>query len=522
MKYYLSLSLLTFYCISAFQTAQCQLSPHQINFVRKGAKRLIFEPDQSISLARLNPSEIIGLSVMHPIKQHSTVSSNVKIEKDELIVESNGATKTSIWFAGMNPFATYNIDISGTKGAGSVGFEFNNSTRSIQFIVSAEFRNEKISGARLQIIKDSKLMTDESIATNLEAAINSKGRLILQMLGSGFVLYYKNEGLPISIAQSDFNKYLDLREKKHIHSLQASVYVELNNAKIQIQKAEAALTTGIGLADIRAITYENGDPFLDQDRLWYTMSIRGRALPHHTQGVFSMNPSVFDVKLEGVIVFDRNDGLLRNEIASHIYYDRNEKLWRGLTTGFSAFANPDKEKKQLLAIESTKDPRFGFSVMKAEPFGMIGDIEDTHILFDEEAGKWRMLTCENQSSGYKAIVLESDYWNKGYTKIAGPVAHNSTGTSIQKIGDRLFCFSGSSEREIFIYSYPNLEEVGTLKMDLPPWDDTSRTRVWPNVVQLPEGYPFRYVALMMDRFNYPGLKGPHWTYGALYLYHGSE
>ena len=59
-------------------------------------------------------------------------------------------------------------------------------------------------------------------------------------------------------------------------------------------------------------------------------------------------------------------------------------------------------------------------------------------------------------------------------------------------------------------------------MDLPPWDNNSGTRVWPNVVQLPDGYPFKYIALMMDRYNYPGLKGPNWSYGALYLYHGYE
>ena len=36
-----------------------------------------------------------------------------------------------------------------------------------------------------------------------------------------------------------------------------------------------------------------------------------------------MNPSVFDLRLDGVVVFDRDDGLLRNEIGSHIFYDRN-------------------------------------------------------------------------------------------------------------------------------------------------------------------------------------------------------
>ena len=83
-----------------------------------------------------------------------------------------------------------------------------------------------------------------------------------------------------------------------------------------------------------------------------------------------------------------------------------------------------------------------------------------------------------------------------------------------------YCFSGSKEREIFIYSYPDLKEAGTHKMDLPPWYETSGTRVWPNVVQLPDVYPYKYVSLMMDRFNYPGMQGPNWTYGALYLYYG--
>ena len=70
--------------------------------------------------------------------------------------------------------------------------------------------------------------------------------------------------------------------------------------------------------------------------------------------------------------------------------------------------------------------------MKATPFGMIGDIEDPHVLYDTSVKKWRMLTCEN-INGYKAIVLESDHWNKDYKKIAGPVIQNSTGTSIQKL-----------------------------------------------------------------------------------------
>ena len=521
MKNIRILLLITFLITTLIHVVQSQTSPDEIKFVRQGVQRMIFDENQSIPLAGIEPENIIGLSSMHSISRYTDDHSNVFVREDKLFIQSTKESETAIWFGGFNPFATYSIDLSSCFGEGEIGFEFSDAKKKEQFLVKIQFKDSMLIDVKLRVVRDAEIIVDKSIAVNLDEEKNMEGKIILQMLGSGFTLYLQDQGLPKVIGQSDFNSYIDLREKRYLHIFQSLLFVQIKGGQVQIKKAEMALTTGIGLADIRAITYENGDPLLDRGRLWYTMSIRGRALPHHIQGVFSMNPTVFDVKLEGIIVFDREDDLLRNEIASHLFYDRKNEVWRGLTTGFSAYANPEKEKKQLLAIESRKDPRFGFSTMSAVPFGMVGDIEDPHILFDAAANKWRMLTCENQD-GYKAIVLESDDWNKGYKKIAGPVAHNSTGTSIQKVGDKLFCFSGSSDRKIYIYSYPDLNEAGSLKMDLPPWNETSGTRVWPNVVQLPDGYPFKYVALMMDRFNYPGLKGKNWTYGALYLYHGHE
>ncbi len=500
--------------------AQTSVSPEQLKFVRQGVKRMIFDEDQSIPLASLVPGKIIGLTAMHPISQYSDTHSEISVSKNKLLIQSEGESQTGIWFGGFNPFATYTIDLASSVGQGEFGFEFSDAERKDQFFVTLGFNDDILTGVKLRVLRDMELIADESISVNLKGDEKISGKIFLQMLGSGLVLYMQDQGLPEVIGQSDFSAYMDLRRKDKIHSFQSKLFLSLKDAQLEISKVEMALTTGVGQADIRAITYENGEPLLDQGRLWYTMSIRGRALPHHIQGVFSMDPAVFDLRLEGIILFDRDDGLLRNEIASHVFYDRKDKIWRGLTTGFSAYANPE-EKKQLLAIESKRDPRFGFSIMKAVPFGMVGDIEDPHILYDSDAGKWRMLTCENMK-GYKAVVLESEHWNKGYERIAGPVDHNSTGTSIQKIGDQRFCFSGSKEREIFIYTYPDLKEVGVLDMDLPPWNEASGTRVWPNVVQLPEGYPFRYVSLMMDRFNYPGMQGPHWSYGALYLYRATE
>lgn len=496
-----------------------QALPSDINFVRQASQRFIFDERHDIPLASLKPSSIIGMSAMHPVRHMLASEARVEANHKYISLKSETKTETAIWFGGFNPFSTYTMDIGSCEGEGAFGFEFSNQEKKVSFKIAINYKGTQIIGVRQKVELNGKIVSEQSIATQSNLLLKPEGKVILQMLGSGLTVYMKNEGLPQPIGQSDFSQIVDLRKKEYINSLQSNILVELESGLVEINEVTSAFNSGMGLADIRAMTYEDGTPLLDQGRLWYSMTIRGRALPHHLQGVLSMDPSVFDLRLEGIIVFDRNDGILRNEVASHIFFDRKEKLWRGITTGFSAYANP-KEKKQLLAVESVKDPRFGFSVMSSEPFGMVGDIEDPHILFDTEVGKWRILTCEN-NNGYKAIMLESKYWNKDYTRIAGPVTHNSTGTSIQRINGKLYCFSGSQERKIFIYSYPDLREVGTLKMDLPPWDATAGTRVWPNVVELPVGYPSRYVALMMDRFNYPGLKGPNWTYGALYLYHGN-
>jgi len=517
---YCWLLLLLVLLLTGSANAQTDFSPDKIKFVRQGVRRFIFDENLKIPLASLNPSEIIGMSAMYPTTLYSGVQPDIQIKNNQLLIQSDKESQASIWFGGFNPFAVYTIDLDSSSGQGVVGFEFSNPEKTEQFFITISYNGNELLDVNQKYVRESKTVVNESVLNKGGDLHNIEGRIILQMLGSGFTLFVQNGGLPEPVAQSDFASFIDLRKKHYINTFQSSLYFSIKSGALAISKIESALSSGMGLADIRAITYEDGEPLLDQGRLWYTMTIRGRALPHHIQGVFSLNPTVFDLRLEGIILFDRNDGLLRNEVASHIFFDRNENCWRGLTTGFSAYANPE-EKKQLLAVESKKDPRFGISVMKASPMGIIGDYEDPHILFDTDVQKWRLLACEN-INGYKAIMLESEEWNKDFHQIAGPVKYNSTGTSIQRIGDKRYCFSGSEDRKIHIYTYPELTETGILNMDLPPWDNSSGTRIWPNVVELPEGYPFKYVALMMDRFNYSGISGPNWTYGALYLYHGFE
>lgn len=393
MRTYLYTIAISLLFISVCTNAISQIVPADIMFVRQAVKRIIFDEKQAIPIADLDPAKIIGLSSMHPVKNYLPSPADISIANNKLLLKSKMPSETTIWFGGFNPFATYTISLDSCSGKGAVGYAFTNQEGNgdEKFVIVLEFGNSQLRDVRMKISQGLKTITDQSILVG-DINLQMKGKIILQMLGSGLTVFFESDGLPAVIAQADFSNHLDVRDKQRINTYQSHLLVKLNDGGIIISRASIAFTTGMGLADIRAITYENGEPIMDEGRVWYTMSIRGRALPHHIQGVFSIHPTVFDLRFEGIILFDRQDGLLRNEIASHIFYDRSAKTWRGITTGFSAYANPDKEKKQLLAVESRQDPRKGFSVMQAGPFGIVGDIEDPHIIFDSKAKKWRILT----------------------------------------------------------------------------------------------------------------------------------
>ena len=59
---------------------QGQLTPKTIKFTRQGVQRMIFDEDQSITISKLNPENVIGLASMHPqkhfLKEHATIELN--------------------------------------------------------------------------------------------------------------------------------------------------------------------------------------------------------------------------------------------------------------------------------------------------------------------------------------------------------------------------------------------------------------------------------------------------------------
>ncbi|MEX0324000.1 MAG: hypothetical protein AB3N63_17715 [Puniceicoccaceae bacterium] len=496
-----------------------QVSPLDIQFTRQAVRRLVFDESDAIPLSSLKPAEVVSFDIEHPLIEIAGLTSIYKLAGGLLEVSAGEKSESARWVGGFNPFATYDVCFEGSEGeAAKAGVEFATPDNKNRISILAGFESGKCTSIYWDVQVDGIDMQERTV--ELEQPVEGPFTLRVQVLGSGLNIFVVQNEVSRVVYTRDFSKMIDLRSKEHIRSFEYRLLTMLDAGEsVIISEVRSALTTGAGQADICAITYEDGAPLLDQGRLWFTMSVRGRRLPHPLQGVFSLNPSVFDIRFEGIIVFDRDDGLLRNEIASHIFYDREAGEWRGLTVGFSASGDPVKNiPKQLWAVSSARDPRFGFSIMKARSVTMPGATEDPHIIYDSEVRKWRVLVCSEGKVGFPAALYESDNWNGPFRKIAGPAEVNGTGCLLQKFGDKFYALFGSADRKFYVYSYPDLKPLGALNISRPPWDNESNTRCWPNVIPLPDGYPAPYIALTMDRANYPGLNG--WTYGALYLYHG--
>ena len=86
-------------------------------------------------------------------------------------------------------------------------------------------------------------------------------------------------------------------------------------------------------------------------------------------------------------------------------------------------------------------------------------------------------------------------------------------------GGSKFVMTANVKQMMPVYSYPSLDYCGELRLDIPPFGKESPNgRVFMAFAELPDGYPFRYLMIAMDRKNFPGMPDPNWTYGSIYFY----
>lgn len=507
-----------------------ETNPLELEFKRLAVRRFIFS--NNIPLSEFVPSEIVSFPSMHPAFLVSSIGEYVcdtlfraQIEHGNLVLnETSGKTPASFYVGGVNPYATYEIDIQSIspdeKKTTEIGFELARLglRDRVQVLVKSSTHEQ---GVYLRIFKDTSIEREIRYTTSIpQGKFTLRTQLYGHSLGVFIEEYGETSYLGYVSVKENFSETLDFRVKETAGESTFNIISNLQGTAV-VSGARSYLSTGIGQADIRLISHEDLSPYMEEDRLWFTFSCRGIDIYQSAQGVLSLDPSVFDIRFEGMIVFDHGDGLLRNDYASHLFFDRNAKEWRAYACDFGGTAYRELRSGSGLVIgTSSKSPLKGFSVMKArriETDHITGHNEDPCIFYDTDVNKWRLLTSVLTNRNIISRTFESDTWDGKFTPVAPEITMNSTGTSIQRIGNKYYSFMGGLGN-LRVHSYPELDLLGELNLNLQPHWPKPAARVWASIVPLPEGYPYRYVLLTMDRPNFPGIKGANWSYGAFYFY----
>lgn len=102
--------------------------------------------------------------------------------------------------------------------------------------------------------------------------------------------------------------------------------------------------------------------------------------------------------------------MIRQWSASDVFFDRTDQKWKIFTVSH-------RDDHRLYSGESTADPRFGFHEIACTPvnYPSVGNEEDPSVIFDSDAGKWRMALCKNMGGGYQTLLMQATAHSRGVT-----------------------------------------------------------------------------------------------------------
>ena len=293
--------------------------------------------------------------------------------------------------------------------------------------------------------------------------------------------------------------------------------------KVRLCGVRSFMDSGLGLADMRSVRYENSEVMLEGGRIYFTASIRRRWGTH--QGVFSWIPGTADFSMVGALFFDAGDGRWCDDVATSLIYDRMSKKWRLHVASF----NHDHV---IGSAVFESDVRFGVNVVDIAlmppmqdysgaqdhlMMGKPGD-EDPDLIYDEKRGKWLFSVCrhDGDSVRYRYCFFESDRPDGGFLLVGRGEVGDETGGSIMNIDGEIYFICGNSRKlrsDYRIYRWGDFSKFESLSFDYPD----GGFRGWGTLLPIKVGTRERIFHITFDRVR---MSEYQWSYGNFYCFEG--
>ena len=308
----------------------------------------------------------------------------------------------------------------------------------------------------------------------------------------------------------------DMRRTDTCTDYSFGVRAELpSSGSIMLTCARSLLTCGTGQADPQIVQTRDGSPLIRDGRLYVCMTTRGfERIFDSYQGVYSIDLASYEPRLEGALFFGKNDGLMYGFHATKMVYDDKTERFLVMTT-------THEDTHTLAWCETSADLLHGIHYLECTELdfphnytrGHGYNTEDPDFFYDSKARRWRLAYCALKDGSYVTYLCESRKWNGAYRQIACSEKNNNTGIRITAVGGRRYVLSGGPDTTFYIYDYPSLKCLGTLRQEYP----NGGFRGWPAIVPVPYGNYERYLWITFDR----GAQTGRYSYGTLYFYLGN-
>lgn len=285
-----------------------------------------------------------------------------------------------------------------------------------------------------------------------------------------------------------------------------------------VKHVEWYITAGFSQADIKPIRYENGEPMIEQGKVYLTVT--ARCMEECYQCVLSWKPSTCEFQLEGVLFFDCGDGYWCSDVASSILYSRERKKWLLWMCAFS-------HGHVLGHAELDTDPRFGIQVIDVQlmqekenasltEFAAVPGDEDPDLLFYKN--QWHLTICRLEpETGYHYYHFVSDTspWEGFSYRDKTCTGEKTGGMFVSVFGSCYFvCGSDFKKRAVYdVYAIDDFTKREKLQCDY----DDGGFRGWGTILPLKNGNRSQFLWITFDRHN---VSSYNWSYGNLYVYDG--
>ncbi len=411
-------------------------------------------------------------------------------------------TETHYRLFALQPFATVEADLTITATAyGIAMIEWRSGDGSQRITVSAK-RHSGMVAAEL-------LVSGVCVASLADTAADLTGdfTLIAQLQGRSVLVWHRRGPAMTYLGRLDFAFRLDLRDPAISDSWTLGITARGHtDLRVRCTRFEASLT-GVGHADPRIVSYEDGTPIQDGATVWFLATTRGGTIPDAYQGVYALDVSSGRITMTGALFGDRGDGIWRNDNAGHLFLDRSTGRWTWFVIGHSDHPNPRGNWVGTSAV----DLRHGINQVPVGPVALPAgrDLwEDMYPVRD--GGTW--FATASKDARHTA-------WLESTTGIAGPwtetrtaVGMNETGQLLVRSGTRRYVVAGTDTAAYIVRDadVAAMTDLGHLDVDV----DTGGRRVWPALFAAQQPDRLRWFLLSFDRTS----PAEGYSYGRLHFY----